>query len=70
MTNYILKGPVRYFKLLLILLKFKLNKQMVYSVNFYMVFFADMALYIVQLLTFSAIFFPMLSQLTDGNSIK
>lgn len=46
----------RYMKLLVMLLKFKLNRQMVYSFNFYMVFFADMALYIVQLLTFSAIF--------------
>lgn len=46
----------RYFKLLWFLLKFKLNRQMIYSFNFYMVFFADMALYIVQLLTFTAIF--------------
>lgn len=46
----------KYIKMLWILFKFKMNRQMVYSFNFYMVFFADMALYIVQLLTFSAIF--------------
>lgn len=46
----------RYLKLFVMLLKFKLNRSMVYSFNFYMVFFADMSLYIIQLLTFSVIF--------------
>lgn len=46
----------RYLKLFWLLLKFKINRQMIYSFNFYSVFFADMSLYIVQLITFSVIF--------------
>lgn len=46
----------RYFKLFFTLLKFKISRRMVYSYDFWSAFFADIILFLVQLLTFSTIF--------------
>lgn len=46
----------RYFKLLFTLLKFKLSKRLIYSYDFWAAFFADIMLFLVQILTFTTIF--------------
>ncbi len=46
----------KHIRMFFILLKFKLSKSMMYSFDFWSAFFADGMLFVVQLLTFSAIF--------------
>jgi len=46
----------RYVRLLWILIKFKLSKSMIYSMNFWIAFFVDFILFLFHLLAFSTIF--------------
>jgi ABC-2 type transport system permease protein len=48
--------PGRYARLLWTLMKVRLNKGMMYSFNFWMAFFTDLSLFILQIVLFSAIF--------------
>lgn len=47
---------IRYVKLCIFLLKFRLSKQMIYSFNFWMAFFVDLTVFGIQLVVFSAMF--------------
>jgi ABC-type uncharacterized transport system, permease component len=46
----------RFFKMAFLLFKFKLERQMIYSVNFWMVFFVDITVFLVQIATFLTLF--------------
>ena len=46
----------RYFKLCGMLLKFRLNRQMIYSFNFWAVLFVDLSVFLIQIAVFSTIF--------------
>ena len=46
----------RYLRFCITLLKFKLSRQMVYSFSFWLAFFVDLSLFLIQIAAFSAIF--------------
>lgn len=46
----------RYFKLAGLLLKFRLNRQMIYSFSFWAALFVDLSVFLIQIAVFSAIF--------------
>lgn len=46
----------RYLRLIIILMKFKLSRSMIYSFNFWIAFFVDFLLFVFQILAFASIF--------------
>lgn len=46
----------RYLRLFVTLVKFKMNRDLVYSLNFWMAFVADVSVFLAQILTFKAIY--------------
>ncbi|MCX8131735.1 MAG: ABC transporter permease [Clostridia bacterium] len=47
---------IKYLRFFCLLVKLKLNRQMMYSFNFWMVLFVDLSLFAIQIAVFSAIF--------------
>jgi len=46
----------RYLRLMIILMKYKLSRSMIYSLNFWIAFFVDFLLFIFQILAFASIY--------------
>lgn len=46
----------RYFKFCITLLKFRFNRQLIYSFNFWTAFFVDLTVFFIQMLVFSTMF--------------